>query len=280
MKVLRNMESGNINIKKMGIIKALLVVILSILLEGLGQVPVEILNLFSGKFETAGPYIYFVLGVVVKYYVIIILLKWFSSRSDEEKSKHQLNRRSFAYAALMIIAFRVIFDNSLILWVNNIPMPDFINRAFEELSISPIILILSVALIAPVYEEIIFRGILLRGMAKKMNPAIAIVISSLLFALVHMNIPQGINAFLLGLFIGLIYLRTGSIYLSIFAHFINNFLAISISSLFSLISGKYAIEMHGLFFILGMILLAIACKGYKQNKIQDLPNIYKEFIEI
>jgi len=167
------MESGNINIKKMGIIKALLVVILSILLEGLGQVPVEILNLFSGKFETAGPYIYFGLGVVVKYYVIIILLKWFSRRSDEEKPKHQLKRKSFAYVALMIIAFRVIFDNSLILWVNNIPMPDFINRAFEELSISPIILILTVTLIAPVYEEIIFRGILLRGMVKKMNPAIA-----------------------------------------------------------------------------------------------------------
>ncbi len=70
----------------------------------------------------------------------------------------------------MIIAFRLIFDNSITLWVSNISMPDFINEAFEEISVSPIILILSVAVVAPIYEEIIFRGILLKGMSKKINP--------------------------------------------------------------------------------------------------------------
>ena len=78
--VFRNIENGTINIKKMGIIKALFVIFLSILLEVLGQVPVEILNLFSGKFEKAVPYIIFVFGVLVKYYVIIILLKWLSNQ--------------------------------------------------------------------------------------------------------------------------------------------------------------------------------------------------------
>ena len=274
MKFLRNIENGTINIKKMGIIKAFLVMLLSILLEALGLIPVEILNLFSGKFEKVVPYVTFALGVLVKYFVIIILLKWFSNKENEQKSKQHLNRRSFAYVALMIIAFRMLFDNSLTLWISNIPMPDFINEAFEELAISPIILILSVAVVAPIYEEIIFRGILLKGMAKKINPIIALVVSALLFALVHLNIPQGINAFLLGLVIGFIYLKTGSIYLSIFAHFINNFLALSLSSLFTLIEGKYAMGIHGMFFIVGVILLVIASKGYKQNKIQNIPDVY------
>jgi len=280
MKLLRNIENGTTSIKKMGIIKTFLVLLLSILLETLGLIPVTILNLFSDRFETAAPYIAFALGILVKYFIIIILLKWFSNKTNEEKPKHYLSPRSFVYTALVIIAFRMIFDNSLTLWIVDIPMPDFINDAFEELAVSPIILIVTVAIVAPIYEEIIFRGIILKGMAKKMNPTVAIVISALFFALVHFNIPQGINAFLLGLVIGTIYLKTESIYLSIFAHFVNNLLAITVSSVYMMIKGKYAMGAHGILFIAGVILLVIACNGYKQNKIENAPEIYKQFVEM
>ncbi|MBZ9685010.1 CPBP family intramembrane metalloprotease [Clostridium estertheticum] len=280
MKFLRNIENGSINIKQMGIIKGFLVVLLSILLEVLGQVPVEIKNLFSGRFEKALPFVIFAFGVLVKYYVIIILLKCLSNSRNERKLKYHINPMSFVFAAIMIIAFRLIFDNSLTFWVSRISMPDFINGAFEELTVSPIKLILSAAVIAPIYEEIIFRGILLKGMSKKINPTIALVVSALFFAVVHLNVPQGINAFLLGLVIGFIYLTTDSIYLSIFAHFINNLLALSVSSSFALIGGKYALEIHGMFFILGVILLVIACMGYEQNKIRNVSSSYKHYIGI
>lgn len=281
MKFLENIEDGTINIKKMGIIKALLVMIIAILLERLGQVPEEFLNLFSGKFEGAVPYVSFIFGVMVKYYVIIVLLKLFSNKLRFEKPKQQLNIISYVYVAFLIIGFRVIFDNSLILWISNISMPSFINESLEELSVSPIILILSLVVIAPIYEEIIFRGILLKGMANKINPNIALVISALFFAIVHLNIPQGINAFLLGLITGFIYLKTESIYLSIFAHFMNNFLAITVSSMFTSMEGKYVMPMHRMFFVLGVILLVIVYREYKQNEFtEETPDIYKEFIEV
>ncbi|MBW9146181.1 CPBP family intramembrane metalloprotease [Clostridium sp. CM027] len=280
MNFLRNIENGAINIKKMGIIKALLVMFLSILLEGLGQLPVEVLNLFSGRFEKVVPYIIFVFGVLVKLYVIIILFKWLSNKANDQKPKQQLNWMDFAYAALMIIAFRLLFDNSVTLWVSKISMPNFIKQSFEELPSSPIISIFSDIVVAPIYEEIVFRGILLKGMTKKINPTIALVASALLFALVHMNIPKGINAFFLGLVVGVIYLRTGSIYLSIFAHLVNNILAILVSPLFSLIGGKYAVEIHGMFLTVGVILLVIACSGHNHNKIKNKPGIYKQVIEI
>lgn len=280
MKFLRNIENGAINIKKMGIIKGFLVVLLSILLEMLGQVPAEIKNLFSGRFEIALPYVIFVFGVIIKYYVVIILLKCLSNSRNEQKLKYHLNPMSFIFTALMIIAFRLVFDNSLTLWVSRISMPNFINGAFEDLTVSPIILVISAAVVAPIYEEIIFRGILLKGMSKKINPIIALVVSALFFAVVHLNVPQGINAFLLGLVIGFIYLTTESIYLSIFAHFINNLLALSVSSRFALIGGKYALEIHGMLFILGVIFLVIACIGYEQNKVRNVPDIYNQFIEI
>ncbi|MBU3159384.1 CPBP family intramembrane metalloprotease [Clostridium frigoris] len=280
MKFLENIENGTINIKKMGIIKALFVMFLSILLEGFGQVPIEITNLFSGRFEKTLPYVIFIFGVLVKYYVIIVLFKWLSNRSNEQKHKPHLNYMNFVYATLMIIAFRFIFDNSLIFWIRGISMPSFINEVFNELAVPPIVSIIGVIIVAPIYEEIIFRGILLKGMSKKINPFIAIVVSALLFAIVHMNIPQGINAFLLGIVLGFIYLSSKSIYLSIFAHFINNMLALSFSSFFSLIGGNYALEIHVMFLFIGFILLIIACDGYKQNEIKNKSEIYNQFIEV
>ena len=280
MKFLKNIEKETITINKMSIIKAFLVMLLSVLLESLGQIPIVIFNLFSEQFTHLGPYISFVLGVIVKYFVIIILLNMYSKRSYEQKHKKSISKKEFIYVALIIIGFRLAYDNSIIYWVNKIPMPDFINQAFDEIAISPIILMLTVAVIAPIYEEVIFRGILLKGMASKMNPKLALIISALFFALVHMNIPQGINAFLLGMLIGSIYLNRGSIYLCIFAHFINNSVGISISGAFQSLTGKYAILIHAAAFITGIIILIFAHRRNKYNKPEELLSIYKEFIEI
>ncbi|MCB2312865.1 CPBP family intramembrane metalloprotease [Clostridium tagluense] len=264
----------------MSITKAFLVMLLALLLESLGQIPIGILNLFFKQYTNIAPYISFAAGVLVYYFTIILLLKWYSKDSCEQPRKKSLNIKNFIYVALTIIAFRLAYDNSLIYLIDKIPMPDFINQAFEELAISPIILILSVAVIAPIYEEVIFRGILLKGMANKINPTVALVVSALFFALMHGNIPQGINAFLIGLIIGAIYLNTGSIYLCIFSHFINNFVVITISGAFQSIDSKYAILIHGTAFIVGISILIAAYGWYMRNKPGDVLAIHKEYIEV
>ena len=280
MKFLRNIEKETIDIKQMTIIRAFFVMILSILLELLGQIPIVILNIFTRNFTNIAPYINFIAGTLVKYFVIILLLKWYSNRSNEQQHKQRLNIKKIIYVALIIIGFRLAYDNSIIYWVSKIPMPDFINKVFEEMAIEPVVLLLTVAVIAPIYEEVIFRGILLKGMANKINPKLALVVSALFFAIVHMNIPQGINAFLLGLIIGSIYLNTSSIYLCIFAHFINNSVGVTISGSLQLISGNYAILVRGTAFIIGITILISAYRCYKQNKPGEVLDIYKEFIEI
>ncbi|MBU3111613.1 CPBP family intramembrane glutamic endopeptidase [Clostridium lacusfryxellense] len=280
MKFLRNLEKETISIKKLSIIKAFFVMVLSVLLEAFGAVPIGIIKLFTSQSPQLAPYINLGAGVVVKYFVIILLLKWYSEKPKEQAHKQNITIKNFICVTLIIIAFRAIFDNSLIYLVNKIPMPDFIVQAFNEMAISPIIMILSAVIIAPIYEEVIFRGIMLKGMARKMNPILAIIISALFFAILHMNIPQGINAFLLGIVIGSIYLNTGSIYLSIFAHFINNSVGITISELYGLISGKYSILFHGVAIILGIIILIAACRWHKQSKTVNELDIYKEFKEV
>jgi len=81
---------------------------------------------------------------------------------------------------------------------------------------------LTVAVAAPLLEEVLFRGIVLDGFLKNYNPTKAIVWSAVIFGLVHLNPYQFIPAFLIGLIMGWIYWKTGSLWLCILIHFINN----------------------------------------------------------
>ncbi|MCB2339063.1 CPBP family intramembrane glutamic endopeptidase [Clostridium estertheticum] len=282
MNFLRNIENGTINIKKITIKEAFFIMLLIVLLELLGQIPIVIINILSKKYSTALPYINLVADVIVKYFIITLFLILYSKISYDMPRKQSLDKKKFIYVAIIIIGYRLAYNNSLFYLVDNVPMPNFIIHAFEELFISPIIMILSSAVIAPIYEEVIFRGILLKGMANKINSNLALIISALIFALLHMNIPQGINAFLLGLIIGAIYLSSNSIYLCIFAHFINNSVAIIISGALQLLSGKsgkYSMIICSVEFLVGITILIFAYRWYTRNKPGDTVGIYKEFAE-
>jgi hypothetical protein len=93
---------------------------------------------------------------------------------------------------------------------------------------------LLVSIFAPLFEEWLCRGMVLRGLlnAKKadgnrrMSPAWAIVISAVFFALIHLNPWQAIPAFIIGLLFGYIYYRTGSLKLTMLMHCVNNTFAV------------------------------------------------------
>ena len=78
------------------------------------------------------------------------------------------------------------------------------------------------AIFAPVFEEWMCRGVVLRGLLTKMKPGWAIVISALFFALIHMNPWQALNAFIIGLVMGYVYYKTGSLLLTMLIHFVYN----------------------------------------------------------
>ena len=83
-----------------------------------------------------------------------------------------------------------------------------------------------VGLMAPLGEEMVFRGAVLKSLLQwKPNPWIGIVISAALFALVHMNPAQMPHAFLVGLLLGWMYYRTDSIIPGVVYHWVNNTVA-------------------------------------------------------
>lgn len=85
---------------------------------------------------------------------------------------------------------------------------------------------LVVGLLAPLAEEMVFRGAILRSLLQwKQNPWVGIAISALLFAVVHMNPAQMPHAFLIGLLLGWMYWRTDSIVPGVVYHWVNNTVA-------------------------------------------------------
>ena len=91
--------------------------------------------------------------------------------------------------------------------------------------------LLSVSVFAPFFEEWLCRGMVLRGLLKQMHPASAIAISSVFFAVLHMNPWQAIPAFIMGCLFGYVYYKTGSLKLTMLMHSTNNTIAAIIAKI-------------------------------------------------
>ena len=83
--------------------------------------------------------------------------------------------------------------------------------------------VLSIAIIIPILEELLFRGAIEGHLLRKgWSPKWAILVSALIFGLIHGNPAQIPFAFLIGLLFGWLYYRTGSVIPGIAGHIINN----------------------------------------------------------
>jgi len=84
-----------------------------------------------------------------------------------------------------------------------------------------------IALIPAIGEEFLFRGVIQRGLIKwKNNPHFGIWLSAFLFSALHIQFLGFIPRFLIGGFFGYLFLWSGSIWLPVIAHFLNNALAV------------------------------------------------------
>ena len=95
---------------------------------------------------------------------------------------------------------------------------DSYRETLGHLTESPVLSFIQVCVLAPVIEEILMRGFLLGGLSVNYGKPAALIISAALFALLHFNMVQTLSAFICGLLLGLLYLRTGSVACCIAAH--------------------------------------------------------------
>lgn len=182
----------------------------------LGMILLSPVNFFLSKVigKEASMLIYYLLSIVFPFWIVYSI----------RKSKTNFGSFNYAIENKRIIPFIIIGTIALFLGVISpivslIPMPDVIKRILlDSVNETGIFTFLLMVIVAPVLEELIFRGLILDGLLKNYSPIKSILIASLLFGLVHLNPWQFITGFILGIFSGWVYYRTGSISFSIIIH--------------------------------------------------------------
>ena len=145
-----------------------------------------------------------------------------------------------------ILAFLCMPLVSLINLLSSLVNGNAVQGTMGVVKANPIWLnLLLIAALPAVVEEIIFRGLIF-GTYKKRNPFKGMLLSALLFGLMHMNINQFSYAFALGAILAALYYATESIYPSIILHFTINATAVVLTYLTSGSSNttKYSAEQQ------------------------------------
>lgn len=164
-----------------------------------------------------------------------------------------------------------------------LPMNDFWREAFASLTGGNDAMwkaFIAVSIVAPVVEEVLFRGIILPGFLTHYSRKKAILVSALLFALVHANPWQFTPAFVAGLITAYLFVRTGSLLLCIFVHALNNSLGFIVRliglNIPGFTSGLTQVEFQPWWFnLLGIALLAAGVALMKKQleiQPQNLPS--------
>ena len=129
-------------------------------------------------------------------------------------------------ALLVATAFNYIYATYVI---TGMPMQDEIAKLLASIPRTPLNIgvgLLAIAVIAPLIEELLFRGLLQNALMHYVPAWAAIILSAFTFSLVHLQ-PMAIPALMaLGGAFGYIYYKTGSLRLTIILHMINNTLAL------------------------------------------------------
>jgi uncharacterized protein len=131
-----------------------------------------------------------------------------------------------AWAALLAVG--LMTPVSYISDLLHAEMPDNFQQLFNGIMSNDLGFV-TVGVVAPIAEEMVFRGAILRRLNDTLGHRLrwlSIAITALLFAVVHGNWVQGIGAFLTGLALGWVYVRTRSIVPGIIIHWVNNSIAV------------------------------------------------------
>lgn len=131
---------------------------------------------------------------------------------------------------------------------------------------STVLYIINIAILPALVEELIFRGIIMQTL-RKFGDGFALLVSSVVFAVMHRNLVQGPNAFLMGLVIGYFVMYTGSIWTGVLMHFINNGLTVAITLLMLVLDPHTATIVENVIYLLyivaGVLAALYLAKRYK-----------------
>jgi membrane protease YdiL (CAAX protease family) len=213
------------------VLAGVIAITIAVMTDGSGR---EMMELMQDLTVVALPTIW---SLVVSSLLMLGLL-WLYLRKGDRVSAIRLDRwslmslpKTIGLAAVLIgagLGFNYGYGEYL---VPNIEVQEELRKLFAAIPDTipnSILLFAAVAVIAPLLEELLFRGLLQNSLAHKLPIWAAIALSALVFGAMHMDLYAMPPLVLMGAIFGVIYHLTGSLRVTIALHMINNAAALAL----------------------------------------------------
>ena len=204
-------------------------VLLCLLFFGIQLAAGIVFELISFLFGISADSIAYETGLIFIYILsfgVIILISFKKSGKKFNEVFLFKNVSAGIWASVIIFSSGfVIISSEIDNLINYIlPMPVFLQEIFDSMLGNNyfVISVISVGILPAFFEEMFFRGIVLGGFRQNYPQTKAILISSLLFGLIHLNPYQFVTAFLIGIVMGYVLIKTDSILPAMYMHLFNN----------------------------------------------------------
>ncbi len=207
------------------ILGAIHLIVLYTFIQTVVDFPLALLDYYNGTDYLFNPFKKVVLGLGSSFFIF-----YYAYRKAGVPLKELFPSKMFNFLIVVPVFFFLWGAQNLIDQVNIafdkvLPPPSWFWELFNKIFESDYGVygaILKVVIMAPIIEELIFRGVVMHGLMRNYSRFTAVFVSALLFALFHLNPWQFPATFLLGLVLGILMLRTRNIFLCILGHAINN----------------------------------------------------------
>lgn len=188
---------------------------------------------------TAGAFVQgrnFNIGILITEFVLVALpvLLYVIFKKGSIKQELRFNKLGFMNALLVTIIFICGYPVAVFAGIIGNLFVSFFGKLIQ----SPIpiaenfgeyfVLLMIVAGSAGICEEILFRGLIMRGY-EKLGKWPSIIFTAVLFSMLHINIQNILGPLLLGIVLGYVVYTTNSIFAGMIGHFVNNAISVSIS---------------------------------------------------
>ena len=169
----------------------------------------------------------------------------------------KIHLRNFLIIPFMSICVLIFVVQFTLIQNHYFPAPDDLNELFGSFfEIAPVWWVFFVGcLMAGFCEEVLFRGFILKGLQTRLGKNWALVMTSALFGIFHILPHKMIATGLIGLWLGYLYLKTGSLWANAYAHAFNN--AIALSAIYAFHASAKEVHEKTLFLPLPLLIGAL-----------------------
>lgn len=243
-----------------------------------------------------------ILSIIVGQLSFIAFIFWYNKREGKKFTKAFKFKKINILILLLSLALGVIvlFGTNDFVYLTDallrvIGYSKSTDLPFSMDSVGNLILgLITMALLPAVVEELMFRGMILGGLLKskddKKGKVVAVVISAVIFALIHGSAQQFVFPFIMGIVFGSVYLFTGNLWYTIAMHFCNNGLVVVLNYISTIngvtaealtINFGYVLTAIGFMLVTCALFVGISYLIYRiANKSADLRQSEQEGVEI